>query len=143
MGLTRVERFQRNTGGVLYATAALAFFISPLVSFGHPLGLAIGGIILAVAIIGLYNVHVLPNMQSKPKTTAFAYIMLFLAALVLGVTFLYAYWNTSAVASQCRKLQIDMIQGVPNPPPGTAPKTYSPPHDAFTALRCRPVDLSS
>lgn len=131
---TREGKFRTQSGGIFTAALIFAYFAAPLVSVANPTYLAIGGLVLSVGFISVYDRSVL--LEHTRFKTACAYVGLIGGILILLITFAFAMVVDGARDKRCAILQKTMLEGrgkVPNTDDGR-----SPAHDAFAALRCRP-----
>lgn len=132
---TREGKFRTNMGGTFLSAAIAAYLLSPLIAKSNPVLLAIGGIALAIGWDSLYERSV---MQNRTRRHYYKTLISLVAGMILLVLTLgYTGWeDTVRQWNRCARLENAMLNGrgkTPDPNDGR-----SAPHDAFTALGCRP-----
>jgi hypothetical protein len=130
---TALEKWSALSGGAVLGAAVLAFFSTPFIPFANPVILLAAGIFLGFAVLGVYNVNVVPGVDKNMNWFALVCFIIGLACLVFAVV--PAALVSSRIDETCLSLQKEMFEG--QSADHVAAKA-SAPHDAFAALRCRP-----
>lgn len=132
---TKEGKWRRRTGGAALGAIAASFFLPPLITLGSPTLWGLGGVFLGLALLGLYNLAVLPAGQVDPEMKWLAWIFGGLALCTIVYSAVDASNNSIAFNERCKSLQTEMLTAVQVKGETVAPDKA---HDVFDALGCRP-----
>lgn len=132
---TRAGRFQANIGGLVLASAVVAYFAGPFLRFCPPALLAVGGLCLGCAVFLIFEEWVTkPNPRDRKWKMMIASMILGAGSLVWAGTEGFA--ASDKIDRLCQAAQTEMLQGRPANAPTLKPGQADA-KDRYQALGCR------
>jgi hypothetical protein len=123
---TRAGRFRAKAGGMVGASIAAGWLLSPLLRYANPLGLLACAVAIGLLVLVMWEHAVVVDV--KKPVSWWLYVLIYAAPVAALLTFVPAVYSAQGADRQCAVIQQRMLSG----------RVGSDPADAFQALGCRP-----